>query len=581
MRRLVALSAKFEELDKFSWYQYSGRTKRKLVTHGSAAEISNGSVFGIRPIKGGRFYVILPDLYHVNFTVEPEEMEFLTSRSDEIKKPKLANIREGRQRAPRNLEGTKLVERRAWDSDYFKPARKLYDESTNGVNLVNYQWRKYTGSKPMKIGKTRDLFHVVNRGDVFGVRYVSPTKGGVYMDVEGRRWTINPDSWTSMLENTEVLPKTKWPTGKFTVEELKQIRRANKKQNHREAVSERRQAREVAAAKEREAKEKQREQERELAKQARAEARKKRLDEKQRLKESAAAYAIKESKRRSTPIVMTDEKLKEFLKAQKDEQQKKLKRDVPEVVEFDDDALDTDLDLDTPQEQSGPTEQFQFDPAVDSLSDGEVDPLSLLDQVIDKKRAEARKANLKDLEDDASDEEEEEVDESELEYDDEEPTDSDEEEEDDPEETEEGDEDEESPEEEDTEEDSDESEDTEEDDEDEEPEDADVEEEPEEEEESTEAEEGDVVVFNKDTTEKREFVVLDIYPLPANNNVTVYKVYDLTNEPSEYHTVRIDTTKKAKFGDSVQIVRKLTPKEFKEVQADVSEFKRSSDPIVS
>jgi hypothetical protein len=581
MLRFVALSAKFEELDKFSWYQYSGRTKRKLVTHGSAAEISNGSVYGIRPIKGGRFYVILPDLYHVNFTIEPEEMEFLTSRSDEIKKPKLVNVREGRQRAPRNLQGTKLVERRAWDSDYFKPARKLYDESTKGVDLANYQWRKYTGSKPLKIGKTRDLFHVINRGDVFGVRYVAPTKGGIYMDTEGRRWVINPDTWGPMLENTEVLPKTKWPTGKFTVEELKQIRRNNKKQNHREAVSERRQAREIAAAKDREAKEKQQEKERELAKQARAEARKKRLDEKQRLKESAAAYAIKESKRRSTPIVMTDEKLKELLKAQKEEQQKKLKRDVPEVVEFDDDALDTDLDLDTPQEQSGPTEQFQFDPAVDSLSDGEVDPLSLLDQVIDKKRAEARKANLKDLEDDASDEEEEEVDESELEYDDEESDDSEEEEEESADEdTDEQDE--ESEEDTDTDEEDAGDEDSDEDDEDgADLEDADVEEEPEEEEESAEAEEGDVVVFNKDTTEQREFVVLDIYPLPANNNVTVYKVYDLTNEPSEYHTVRIDTTKKAKFVDSVKIVRKLTPKEFKDVQADVVKFKRSSDPIVS
>lgn len=585
---ILSESASFEELKDFSWYTYNAKKVFELKTPRNKVSMSQGNVFGVRGIRGNRYYVIIKDAYHVNFTIEAEEYEKLMKVSDSIRMPKMTNIREG-GKAPRLTEGTSS---RKWDSDKFKAARKIKSEKVHGVDFANYQWRKIVRDEGLTLSKTLKLKRSLKAGDVFGVRYIAPTKGGVYIDTMGRRIVIKDSSWQSMLDASKVLPKDKWPEGKLSLEDMSRSLNVEYKQERAKAIEERRKILQLKkAAEERQA---------EKARIAAAEKRKRQREEaaamKQAAKDASVASQIEKAKKVKRMQETTDERVRDVLKSDRLKREKQLKAKLPEVDDFDDDSLADDLDFDNEDTGAGfePVAIEDFDPESDSLSRDASDPVELLDAAVDELRQKQRKIAIKEVADDEPDEE---VPEDELDYD-EDAEDADSEEDDseadsededadldaEEDDSEAGDDDIEADAEEDDSADEDDSaeEDSESED------DADVEDAPDETDDEDapddvyeKAEEGHVVKFHSDESEQREFIITSIYPFPKNNNILVYRLYDVTNEPEEWRTVRVDTTKSATFEKSVDFVRIAKSAELKEARKLVERYEKNNDPIVS
>lgn len=582
--RFSSESATFDELKEFSWYQYGSRKVFDLKTLRNTSAISQGKIFGVRLIRGNRYYVILQDGYHVNFTIEAEEYERLLKVSEPVKMPKMTDIR-ANGKAPRLSEGS---ESRKWDSPKFKAARKIKAEDVHGVDFANYQWRKIVSDKGLVFTKTLKLKHSLKTGDVFGVRWIAPTKGGIYIDLDGRRIRIKTEeAWQAMLDSSKVLTKDKWPEGKLSLAEMRGQLQRDYKESRAKKVEENRKILQLKRADE--------ERNREKARLAAAEKRKKLREEAEALKQSAkeASVAAKLEKAKKAKLMRetTDERVRDVLKSDRLKKEKALKDKLPEVDDFDDDSLADDLDFDADDTSQGytPVGVEDFDPESDSLSRDASDPVELLDSAVEELRQKQRKMAIKEIV--PEDEPDEEVPEDELEYDDEDAPDESEDDSDaDAEEEDiEEEEEEESPSE-DGEEDTDDSEDTEEpaDDEPEaedESEEEQSDDEPDEEEEEAEvyekAVEGDIVNFHSDESENRDFIITGVYPFPKNNNIMVYRLYDLTNEPEEWRTVRVDTTKSATFEKSVDFVRKASAAELKEARKLVERYEKNNDPIVS
>lgn len=581
---ILSESASFDELKDFSWYIYNAKKVFELKTPRNTNTMAQGSIFGVRPIRGNRYYVVLKDYYHVNFTIESEEYARLMKSSDEIKMPKMTDIRAA-GKAPRMSQGN---ESRKWDSDKFKAARKIKAEKTYGIDFANYQWRKIVRDEGFSLTKTLKLKRNLKAGDVFGVRWIAPTKGGMYIDTTGRSIVIKERYWDMMLEASKVLPKDKWPEGKLSPEEIKKSLRAEYREERAKEIEERRKILQLKKA--------DKEREQELARLAAAEKRKRIREQAEALKQSAKQNSIAEkiakAKKAQQMRETTDERVRDILRSDRLKKEKVLKDKLPEIDDFDDDSLADDLDFDN--EDSGQGYEHvgieDFDPESDSLSRDASDPVELLDGAVDELRQKQRKVSIKEVADDEPDEE---VPEDELDYDDEDQEDTDDgeesDEEDDSAEDEEPD-DSEDPEESADDEESDDSEvdDTEEDSDgeeepDEEPEEdsEDDSEEEEPEEKYEKAEEGHVVTFHSDESEQREFIITSIYPFPKNNNILVYRLYDLTNEPEEWRTVRVDTTKSASFEKSVDFIRVAKPAELKEARKLVERYEKNNDPIVS
>lgn len=93
--------------------------------------------------------------------------------------------------------------------------------------------------------------------------------------------------------------------------------------------------------------------------------------------------------------------------------------------------------------------------------------------------------------------------------------------------------------------------------------------------------EGDVVTFKTDTERQDEHVILDIYALPKNSNIMVYKVYNIEKEPEYFTLVKVSVDESKGFSKLVKFVRKMNGKEFMEYYIKVENYEKSNDPIVS
>ncbi|MGL5013365.1 MAG: hypothetical protein ACRC6V_03620 [Bacteroidales bacterium] len=567
---LVSLSALYTDLDSFDWYVYQSPRGTDLISPKARVTLRAGDVYGIKSVRGGRYRAILADDYRQNFSLEEDEGDKLINKSKAKRRPRIAEIEKVRRKV--NTESHKQASNfRAWDSDFFKAARKINSEAKEGVDFSNYQWRKLNSNATLKIQKTQSKAHIVRMGTVFGVRFLVPAKGGIYIDLDGRRMSVSKELWDEMLGKSQVLPKTKWPTGKFTVAQMKsameqdvELRRQQRREENRvikeqEAAEKRAEAEAAARAREKKKAEKKAERDRLALLKAKA-----KLDEARRKKEF-------------TPREIDQDAVEDYIKNLGKKEQKDALDDID--LDYDaDESLDDDLDLDEVTDNAK-LEKILDIPEDADIADDSVDPLDALDAAIKEKRARSP-INLKDFGDDEEDDED---DESEVEYED----DTDDYDDDYDDEDDLGEEEEEDP--------------------DAEFEDPEADEEEamaDEDEEETAAvdeeldhtddedgndgddaayrvDEGDVVTFNSDRKDSREFAVLSIYPFAQNNSIMIYKLYDITTAPEGFHTVRINTLNKRKFEDMVTLVRNLDGGELQELLDLTDTYQRINEPIVS
>lgn len=559
---MLALSATIDQLDLFEWYIFRGVKGKPLVSQKTKTTLRSGDVYGIREVRGGKYHLILPDFYRVNFVLEEREVNSLLQRSNKKRKApdvqptKATNV--VKTPAGKILMAKNLDPRfRVFDAPYFKAARHVNNEMQEGINFANYQWRRHTEQKPLILKKTGKLYHTVYKGDIFGVRYIKPAVGGIFVDQMGHRFTVDSDTWESMLNSSTVLPKNRWPEGNLSPDQVK----AALTEAKQALRNERRGIKEVMRLSEK----KRKAEEAKKAEEKRKEIAAKRREERDRAKQ--AAEELKQARKsdllrggtKSKVIPMSDTEMADFLVKQAEQEKAKLRKHIPEVVDYEDSDLTDDIESEIPQG----SDKLNFDPDEDSIAEDSTDPVPLLADIVAEKRKNASKVNLKDLEDeDDSDEEEPELDEDDIEYEDEEEEDGPDEPDVSPEEEDEAlaeaeiDEEETAA--------------------------VDELEEPEEKEvEDYVAEEGDVVTFNSDTEDQAEYALLSISPLKGSGNIMVYKVYDLSSEPETYKNVRIDTKSKRTFGSMVQFVRKLESKEFQELLDLTEDYKLDKSPIVS
>jgi hypothetical protein len=608
-------STKFENLPKFKWYTYEGSI-RKLVARKHERDLLKGSVFGIKEIRGDKFYIVFPQDYHIDFTVTKRIGQTIISKS-KLKRvaPKIDNSTPEGGRASKSvgIKGSKALiktkEKSNWDATYFKPPGKVADELKSGIDLSNYQWRKIQDIYNLPKKNSTSIIHTFEKKSKAGFRYLRDSKGGKIVTVDGKVFSVRKEQFDIMLNISDVLPKNKWPEGTVTLGNMKQnldhenqekknkilrIRESNKKKTEearREKLRLERSERLKLA-------EEKKEERLRLARRLAGIKKPIKLNISPKTNEELASMVTKGKRSKEDEDLLSEDDLQTSLDSLKD-----LDLDASDLDEYDESDLEeNDLEENDLEEtdESDLEEEEDLRPedrTIDSNESGKL--MDSLDELVEQRHEET--FNLNDGEDDPDFEESDEDPDEESDEDPDEESDEDlEESDEDPDEESDEDPDE-DPEESDEESDEDPDEDPEESDEgsvydeageeigdgD---EDADVKIADRELKKVNKnpdnpagyvAEEGDVLEFKSDSTLKREFLLLDIYPLHSNNNITLYKVYDITNKPDEFHTVRIPKSTRNKIENMVKFIRKLNPKEYSKFFTGVEYMDRSKNPINS
>lgn len=550
----ISESAKYDQLDDYTWYTYRGRSKVNVVLRTHKRIISDGDIFGIRQTRTGGHYVILPQMYHVDFVVDRPTANRLINNSDPVKRPKIQNLADANtgkiiRQAAADIAAANSLNRQ-WDSPRFKAAR-VVNESSGKIDYANYQWRKITKDEGFKLKKADKSVHY-KRNMIVGMRFIKPATGGIIIDQDFNRFVLSTENYDTIINGSTVLPKTRWPDGGFSKEQSEAARQEEQLAQKQKRAEERRLLREQENAVKRKAEKEERER--------RAEERRERKKREQEAKEAAITLTEHvERVKRSRMVPLDDKQLREKIKKIKKLKAEDLGLRTEHIADDDDFNLDLN-NLVIKEEKVVEDKKQKPAPLVD-----------LMNQAIQEVKQDLPIFNMSDIE---GDEPEEQPDDD-LSYDDSD-VDYDLFEEDipakevEPEEVEDEDP-------------IDQSDDV---DEDVEIADDELESDDQEEEEKPtkpdiKFEEGDAIIFEQDVTEEREFMIFGIEPVKGNDHIMIYKLYDVSNEPDDYRTVRIDTHKKRKIEDMAKLSRKIPPKEFIKYQAMAESMMKNPEPIES
>ncbi len=207
---LISLSATKEQaVEDYAWFTFTGSRGKELSQRTHKRKITKGTVFGIKSLRSGaRFTLIFPDLIHINFPLDKAAGEYLIERSDKMKKVLDIGDRNGRKTA-----GVKTSRRQEMRRDFsslrFTPKGVLL-ENKAGINFENYQWRIVPQQMQLLHSKGREVFQ---KGDLIGLRFVRPSRGGFVVNREGLWLKVDADAYDELVTDTDLLPIQDWPNG--------------------------------------------------------------------------------------------------------------------------------------------------------------------------------------------------------------------------------------------------------------------------------------------------------------------------------------------------------------------------------
>lgn len=217
-----SISATKEEAKAFSWYSFTGTKTEEVMQRTHKRKIAKGQVFGLRPAKGDKFYLIFPDMVHVDFPIETKLGNSLVKRSTKLRKaPKLSDSKDG-AKAKGIKSAMRQIMKSQFDSPRFMP-KNVKNEKESGYNFSSYQWRQVVAIK-VKVNHSKGQEYL-HRFDKIGMRFLKESRGGIIIRPDGLRIMVSTEEYDRLVQETPVLPIKEWPNGILTKEDVLSFKR--------------------------------------------------------------------------------------------------------------------------------------------------------------------------------------------------------------------------------------------------------------------------------------------------------------------------------------------------------------------
>ena len=236
---MLSESAAYDDaMSRFVWKTYHGKPI-ELTQRKHKRQIKEGDLYGTRLVRGGNYYLIFADAYHVDYPIDASVFERIDSKAQEAKTPQLEQY--AGARAPKSA-GLKMLARKLRETDFDAPRFTLKGvkrESANGVDLSNYQWRIV---EPMQLRVRHSKgYETFIRGDIIGMRFLKESRGGYVVNRDGLWVLVKSDEYDSIVDSTKMLALQDWPTGMLTADALSEYK-TNKADTVKRTASEKREA---------------------------------------------------------------------------------------------------------------------------------------------------------------------------------------------------------------------------------------------------------------------------------------------------------------------------------------------------
>jgi hypothetical protein len=224
MRIFIALSAKKENLDDYSWSVYNSEREYSISSPSGPpinykhpeVTFKKGDIFGTRTTRVNTIYVLKADSVHIPYVLPSSmrrEYDILMKRSMPYIGPPIEydEIEARYSRTRRVVNPTAAPNRQT--ADYFWRVKEPDEKST--LDKDNYQWRKInTGVSKIPVVTKRQgrvKFHL-HPGYIVGVRFFNNSRGG-YILYEKDRVQVTRENYDDVIQNSRVLPHDEQQSG--------------------------------------------------------------------------------------------------------------------------------------------------------------------------------------------------------------------------------------------------------------------------------------------------------------------------------------------------------------------------------
>lgn len=222
--------AKAKDLKEFTWYTFEGPRKVQLgmdkeYNQRHPLVVQPSELFGVKRVArgagAGNYQIVLGVALHVLFRNVPMSQ---IKRVEKYLKPYKGKTPEHNQVLDsKRSKKVSIREKESSDKqkdEFFKPAGTIRE--TASYSRENYQWRKLkvprTLIKSLKQGKSKGQ---LQEGEVFGLRYMTKTRGGFIIMPDDQRVNIDHNTYTALVTGSRILPTSQQQKGIVLLSEIK------------------------------------------------------------------------------------------------------------------------------------------------------------------------------------------------------------------------------------------------------------------------------------------------------------------------------------------------------------------------
>lgn len=203
--------------EDFAWLVFTRSTKMRLTGYHQrhVLNLSKGDIFGIRRTRSNTYQLVKSDAMHVLYrNLSPKTYANIMKNSIPYKGPTPTEqeVEDGfvRRRKVSTREPVPNPHKRT--DDYYIPTKGRIVERYS-LDLSNYQWRKIrTGNIRVVTKKQGKAKAMLRSGDVVGLRYRSPARGGYIVLDNNTRIHISHELYTEIVHDSRVLPMSRQKT---------------------------------------------------------------------------------------------------------------------------------------------------------------------------------------------------------------------------------------------------------------------------------------------------------------------------------------------------------------------------------
>ena len=200
-----------------SFYKYKGATFTKTAGNNRIV-VKDDMIIGLRPIKGKTdMYLCSFDAPNITYKISARKASDIAKNCTLVRVPSSSNL---------NAAASKIVEAATNsrdNADRYIPVQRPQNEvvgrngvEPTGVLAARCQWRVLTAATQVQTNKAGRVLNFKAK-QMIGLRFTSPSKGGILVTQEGVYEPLATDLYDSVVKASKVLPKDKWPTNVIPV----------------------------------------------------------------------------------------------------------------------------------------------------------------------------------------------------------------------------------------------------------------------------------------------------------------------------------------------------------------------------